>query len=172
VGVWTVAVLEAWAYGEAELMGEGDRALPGIASRDDVLHPWADARRWLLVVPVALLPFLIAPIALMIVRTLLSVLGVPMVDIAYFLAAGVSAYLSVIWSTAIAPRRRWHVGRALSVTYWVISFAALVLLLVLDQHPFRVADESEVLEILTMGGFGIGALGAFAWVMGALREEA
>jgi hypothetical protein len=153
-------------------MGEEDSEMQGIASRDDVLHPWADSRRWLLLVPVALLPFLIAPIALMIVRTLLLVLGVPMVDIAYFLAAGVSAYLSVRWSTAVAPRRPWDVGRALSMTYWLVAFAALVVLLVFDQHPFRVADENEVLEILTMGGFGMGALGAFAWVSGALRAGA
>src|ERR1700736_754201 len=85
--------------------GRGKGRMQKIASGDETIHPWAEARRWLLVVPVALLPFLIALAALIIVKTVLSALGLPMFVLAYFLAAAASAFLSVTWSADIAPRR-------------------------------------------------------------------
>jgi hypothetical protein len=139
--------------------------------RNDSFNTWTDARRYGLVVWVAVLPFLVAPVALTIVSTLLFALGVRMFDIVYFLAAGASAYLSVVWSTAIAPRRRWHLARALSLAYWVIAIAALVLVLLLDQHPYDVLDENEMLEILALGGLGMGGLGGYAWATGAQRHS-
>jgi hypothetical protein len=140
-----------------------------IRSREDTSHQWADARRWLLVVPVALLPFGLALIALIIVKTVLSTLGVPMFTFAYFLAAGGSAYLSVMWSAGIPPHRGWDVGRTLSVTYVVISVAALVVLLVIDQHPPQTLDRDEtpeLIQMLALGGLGVGALGGYIWALG------
>jgi len=140
-----------------------------ISSSEDTSYQWADARRWLLVVPVALLPFGLALIALIIIKTVLSTLGVPMFTFAYFLAAGVSAYLSVMWSAGIPPHRGWEVGRTLSVTYVVISVAALVVLLVIDQHPPQQLDRDEtpeLIQMLALGGLGVGALGGYIWALG------
>jgi hypothetical protein len=140
-----------------------------ISSRQDTSHQWADARRWLLVVPVALLPFGLALIALIIVKTVLSTLGIPMFTFAYFLAAGGSAYLSVMWSAGIPPHRGWDVGRTLSVTYVVISVAALVVLLVIDQHPPQTLDRDEtpeLIQMLALGGLGVGALGGYIRALG------
>jgi protein-S-isoprenylcysteine O-methyltransferase Ste14 len=137
-----------------------------IASGDETIHPWAEARRWLLVVPVALLPFLIALAALIIVKTILSALGVAMFILGYFLAAAASAFLSVTWSVGVAPRRAVELLETLSVTYVVISVAALVLLLVVDQHPPQAVHENEVPELIQMvalAGLGVGAVGGYIW---------
>ena len=146
-----------------------------IGSRDDALHPWADARRWLLVVPIALLPILTAPFVLMLVKPILTALSVPMVALAYVLAAAGSSYVSIIWSTAIAPPRGWDVGRPLSVTYLLIAVTALVILLVIDQHPpgnLHENETPELIQMIALGGLGVGAVGAFIHVTGRRREGA
>jgi thiol:disulfide interchange protein len=142
-----------------------------IASGDETIHPWAEARRWLLVVPVALLPFLIALVALIILKTILSALGVPMFVLAYFLAAAASAFLSVTWSADVAPRRALELTETLSVTYVVISVAALILLLVVDQHPPQAVPENEIPELIQMvalAGLGVGAVGGY--IRGVVRN--
>src|SRR3984893_15514017 len=115
-------------------MGETQR-LEQIDASDEALYPWADALRWMVVVPMALLPLLIALVFLMIVKAILTALGGPMVALASTFPAGASAYLSVKWSACIAPHRGWGVGLVLSITYLVISLAALVAVTVLDYHP-------------------------------------
>jgi hypothetical protein len=130
---------------------------------DDTLHPWADARRWLLVVPVALLPFLVALVALIILKTALSSLGVPMFPFAYLVATAGSAYFSVTLSTGIVPRRGWVLGRAMSIAYVLISAAVLFLLLVVDNHPPQAVPENEtpeLIQMLAVAGLGFGAVGA------------
>ena len=147
-------------------MGETQR-LEQIDASDEALYPWADALRWMVVVPVALLPLLIALVFLMIVKVILAALGVPMVAFAYMLAAGASAYLSVKWSAGIAPHRGWGVGRVLSITYLVISLAALVAVTVLDHHPSQAVPENEtpdLIQILAFAGLGLGALAGYIWI--------
>jgi hypothetical protein len=145
-----------------------------IGAQDQVVQPWADARRWLLAVPVALLPFLLALVALVIVKAIMRALGAPMFTGAYFVAAGASAFLSVAWSTAVVPHRARDLGLSLAVTYVLISASALFVLMVLDQHPATALHENEtpeLIQMLAVGGLGSGALGGCAWAWWPRRAQ-
>jgi hypothetical protein len=133
--------------------------MQGVGSPEDSLQPWADARRWLLVVPVALLPFAITLVGLIILKTALLAVGVHMLPFVYLMATGASAYLSITWSSEIAPHRGSHLSRALTVGYVLISATVLFVLLFLDHHPPRAVpghENAELIQMLAAWGFVVG----------------
>jgi FtsH-binding integral membrane protein len=139
---------------------------------DETIDPWADAGPWLLIVPVALLPFVVAPIALLILKSLLLALGVSMSAIAFFLVAGISTYVSVMWAARVAPKTRWSVGGTLSATYMVVSVLTLLLVVILDHHPGNGAGENEtpeIIQMLALGGLGVGAFSGYVVARRARR---